>query len=137
MLIVSITLFGNCSWTMQAALAVTYALLNVMYWVSAILPERYSWRFDRILITKEEPIKSDSFTAALWVAINKSRDTSWVTTSRAIPDTPVWIEWLEEAKDHMDQPPDGWDARRAYSEIQNAAIAKRAAEEFKVVHGDI
>lgn len=39
-LMAAIVLFGNCTWTMQLALGVTYALLNVAYWFAAVLTIR-------------------------------------------------------------------------------------------------
>ncbi|KAK4629424.1 hypothetical protein CLAFUW4_08152 [Fulvia fulva] len=123
MLIVSITLFGNCSWTMQAALAVTYALLNVAYWVSAILLERHSWRFDKLTITKEQVIKTDKSTAALWFAIHKSRSTNWVKAGRANPDTSAWNQWLKDAEQHTYQPAEMWDPARALRDLYRSELS--------------
>ncbi|EME43918.1 hypothetical protein DOTSEDRAFT_79851 [Dothistroma septosporum NZE10] len=120
MSIVSISLFGNCSWTMQVA----YAFLNVSYWVAAILPERHSWRFDTLIITTQERIRKASFTAAFWVAMNRSRTTSWVKASRAIPDTRVWDGWLQEAGRNINESPDAWDSHDAFGRLLRANMEK-------------
>jgi hypothetical protein len=37
---VAVIMMGNCSWTMQAALALTYLLLNAVYWLRRSFPRR-------------------------------------------------------------------------------------------------
>ncbi|KFZ13744.1 hypothetical protein V501_03545 [Pseudogymnoascus sp. VKM F-4519 (FW-2642)] len=97
---VAVILMGNSTWTMQAALAVTYLLLNAVYWFVALMPSTTHWEFPsyEICDVTPEDIKyahrfdmtknpHPSFTNSLWKAILVSKEIRWVRRSGAIPDT--------------------------------------------------
>lgn len=52
-LIVAIVLFGNCTWIMQAALAVTYTVLNVAYWSATLVKPTFNWDLDQKIGLKD------------------------------------------------------------------------------------
>ncbi|KAI4129174.1 MAG: hypothetical protein LQ341_006595 [Variospora aurantia] len=44
MVLAAVVLFANCSsWAMQAAIGTSYAVLNVAYWLTTVIPEAWSW----------------------------------------------------------------------------------------------
>ncbi|KAF2624039.1 ArgJ-domain-containing protein [Macroventuria anomochaeta] len=94
-LVGSIVLFGNAVWTIKAALAVTYTVLNLLYWIAAILPTRLSWHVD-FDITPPEIIPNPTFTRSLWTAIWVTKTSDWVKDG--VPRTAVWNEWLKQAQ---------------------------------------
>lgn len=63
-LVGSIVLFGNAVWTMKAALAVTYTVLNLLYWIAAILPLRLSWHMD-LVVSSSAIVQHETFTKCL------------------------------------------------------------------------
>jgi hypothetical protein len=119
-LIVSIILFGNCSWTMQAAISVTYTVLNVLYWFAAVLSirnPRAAWDFSCFIVEEPKSTPNPTYTKALAQAIRMSRDTGWVEKTKAMPESEAWREWLQEAGDHFDD--DSWDAQEALSRLMS------------------
>lgn len=131
----AIVLFGNCSWTMQLALGVTYAVLNVAYWFAAVLTIRdpetawdCSWLKVEEVGRLQKPVKnevamsepgvtesgmeySNNFELGLFYAIRLLRSTKWVRETGAVPKTEAWDEWLHMAEMNMDN--EHWDAKRA------------------------
>jgi hypothetical protein len=117
---ISVILLGNCSWTMQAVIAVIYIVLNVLYWIASLLPQRLLWdlsRYNCDLVTPENLKFADkviegkpkpSFTQSLWFAIQATRKVEWVTVSGAAPRTTAWETWLKLAHDNSGNPE--WDA---------------------------
>ncbi|TVY15207.1 hypothetical protein LARI1_G007998 [Lachnellula arida] len=109
---VAVIMMGNCSWTMQAALAVTYLLLNAVYWFAALLPSKTHWEFPRYQcedITPEDVKNQDkvlydadsgwpSFTRSLWKAILETKSVAWVRKGGAAPNIPAWNQWLDLAE---------------------------------------
>ena len=115
-LVGSIVLFGNAVWTMKAALAVTYTVLNLLYWIAAILPLRLSWHID-LEIDPPQITKHDTYTECLWTAIHTTKKTDWAR--ECVPKTNAWNQWLGEAQ-HMSkyvQQPKDWDARQALGDL--------------------
>lgn len=117
---VSVIFLGNCEWTMQAVIAVEYMVLNVLYWVASLLPQRLLWDLSRY---KCEPIglhqmedgdrtredgSTPSYTRSLWFAIQATKEVKWVRDSGTAPSTPAWESWLELAKENCHDP--YWDA---------------------------
>ncbi|CAK1365829.1 unnamed protein product [Cercospora beticola] len=132
MLIVSITLFSNCTWTMQAALSVTYALLNVLYWVAAVLPERYSWDFSNLEISEKHTFFNANFAEGLWVAIQRSGSIDWVRASRSVPDTPVWSKWLLEADQRLQSNSKDWQPRKAFEDLSSSHRVEKPRAVWKL-----
>ncbi|KAJ5216700.1 uncharacterized protein N7469_011565 [Penicillium citrinum] len=121
----SVIFLGNCSWTMQAVIAVIYVMLNVFYWIASLLPPSWLWDLSRYRCEEVTPqhlrnadkpkfdeskeIESKpSFTRSLWFAIQATGEVEWVTVSDAAPRTPEWKTWLELAKINCGNP--DWDA---------------------------
>ncbi|PGH12251.1 hypothetical protein AJ79_04431 [Helicocarpus griseus UAMH5409] len=115
-LMTAIVLFGNASWTMQLALVVTYSALNALYWIATVLPQEWAWDFNFVV---EELYQSrhGSFLQTVWVALWKTRETSWVEKMGSAFQTTVWERWLKLAVEHFDEPVDLWDPLHAYSEV--------------------
>jgi len=115
-LVGSIVLFGNAVWTMKAALAVTYTVLNLLYWIAAILPVRLSWHMD-LVVELSETKHHEHFTDCLWYIIFTTKKTDWAREH--VPKTEAWECWLWEAQQHAESDSDcSWDARRALFNIQ-------------------
>jgi hypothetical protein len=128
-LMAAIVLFGNCTWTMQLALCIAYALLNVAYWFAAVLTIRdpelawdCSWlkveEVGRISGVGRQGVErtvecSRSFESGLFYAIRLLRSTKWVRETGAVPRTDAWDEWLHLAHEHLDDV--NWDAKKATS----------------------
>lgn len=123
---VAVILMGNSTWTMQAALAVTYLLLNAVYWFVALMPSTTHWEFPRYEIDDVTPddakyshnygVTMNSpppFTHSLWKAILVSKDTGWVRRSGAAPEGDRWDQWLKLAKRNASDNNREWDAVRA------------------------
>ena len=116
----SVIFLGNCSWTMQAVIAVIYIMLNVFYWVASLLPPSWLWdlsRYKCVDVTPKylknadkisEDYSKPSFTRSLWYAIQATGEIEWVTVSDAAPRTPEWNTWLGLAKTNCRNP--NWDA---------------------------
>jgi hypothetical protein len=134
-LMAAIVLFGNCTWTMQLALGVTYAVLNVAYWFAAVLTIRdpeMAWDCSWLKVEEvgrlSKPAKnevavsepgvtddgmeySNNFELGLFYAIRLLRSTRWVRETGAVPRTEAWDEWLHLADVHLDDA--NWDAKKA------------------------
>ncbi|PNS20935.1 hypothetical protein CAC42_2866 [Sphaceloma murrayae] len=124
-LMVGVILLGNCTWTMQAAIASAFLVLNGTYWMIALLPLKLFWHVAAYRIDPEPDLPvhvrdahetvlfrgrelPDSYTRTIWYTIHRSRSTTWVWSSASVPDTPAWREWVEEAAEHIDD--SNWDA---------------------------
>ncbi|KAF4552655.1 Hypothetical protein D9617_9g024440 [Elsinoe fawcettii] len=124
-LMVGVVMLGNCTWTMQAAIAGAFILLNAVYWIVALLPLKWFWHVDAYRVEHNRRLPDhikfahqrmdvngrpldDSYTRTLWYAIHRSKSTSWVWPSASVPDTPMWRQWIEEAEQNIDDP--NWDA---------------------------
>jgi hypothetical protein len=107
---VAVILMGNSSWTMQAALAVTYLLLNAVYWIVALLPAATHWDFPRYECSSQEVKQCQSMTEAIWTAILIIRKVGWAWRGGCIPQTEEWDEWLKIAELNMCDGNVSWDA---------------------------
>jgi len=116
-LVGSIVLFGNAVWTMKAALAVTYTVLNLSYWIAAILPVRLSWHMD-LVVGLSEITHYESFTECLWKTICTTKHSDWALEH--VPKTVAWSRWLDEAQDQARSAPDStWDAQEALAVMRD------------------
>jgi len=115
-LVGSIVLFGNAVWTMKAALAVTYTVLNLCYWIAAILPLRLSWHID-LEIDPPQIIEHETYTRCVWTTIYITKKIDWARNH--VPNSDVWDQWLGEAQRMAGtvQEPGDWDAQGAIVEI--------------------
>ncbi|KAJ1328107.1 hypothetical protein MN608_07443 [Microdochium nivale] len=114
LLMATVILLGNCKWASQIGIAVSYILLNMLYWLLGMLPKRYFWdlsRYEVRDITPECALNAHtetnprdqregvkSYTRTLWWAIRETKRTAWVEKNGAAPITPQWREWLAEAE---------------------------------------
>jgi hypothetical protein len=112
----SIVMFGNAVWTIKAALAVTYTVLNLLYWVAAILPVRLSWHIDPF-ISPPHITEHSTFTQCLWTTIYTTKQIDWVREH--VPKTEAWSEWLLEAKAEARDAlgSEEWDAQGALTNL--------------------
>ncbi|CUS10356.1 unnamed protein product [Tuber aestivum] len=120
LLMCGVVLMGNCTWVMQAALGVSYILLNGLYQVAALLPTSWHWDFSRYTWEeiKDESSQQETYTQALWQAIKASGNTEWVRLTNAAPASGAWNTWLEEAQDHINAGCTGnWDPQDALSKL--------------------
>ena len=115
-LVCSIILFGNALWTIKAALAVTYTVLNLLYWIAAILPTRLVWQMD-FSLSPPQITHQNAFIQCLWTAIYITKSSEWATDY--VPNTKAWRQWLSEAPSQAlcALGPDSWEAVAAYKEI--------------------
>jgi hypothetical protein len=111
-----IVLFGNAVWTIKAALAVIYTVLNLLYCVAAILPVRLSWHIDLIL-SLPQITHHDTFTRCLWTTICITKRSDWAR--EYVPKTEVWSEWLREAQHQAQHAPgpECWDPQDAIRKL--------------------
>ena len=118
---VAVIMMGNCSWTMQAALAVTYLLLNAVYWFAALMPSGTHWEFPLYQwedITPEDTkyqyrsteTTVPTYTRSLWKAILETQSVAWARNGVAVPNTPQWNQWLEEAESNAKNGNRSWPA---------------------------
>lgn len=124
LLMVSVVLLGNCNFTMQAAIGVSYIVLNGLFWGSALIEKVYFWDlsgYDWEEITPEDAKNADlkqddslggqpSFTRTMWYAIRETKKTGWVTRGGAAPVTDRWTEWLRVAEENAKSENRKWDA---------------------------
>ncbi|KAI9857286.1 MAG: hypothetical protein M1813_008324 [Trichoglossum hirsutum] len=141
LLMIAVVLMGNCTWTMQLAIGVSYILLNGLYWCAALLPARWHWDLGRYHLEKGEPKKLATYTEALWEAIraagkdengNKRGErysADWVQTSNAAPKTPAWINWRREAEDNVNIGNEKWNAVEAWQRLQTEEDVENGVEE--------
>ena len=113
MVLIAVVLFANCSsWAMQAAIGTSYAILNVAYWLMAVVPEAWSWdlRCYEVLGGRDYN-QCKTFTRAISEVIRLTRSTRWVHENRILPRASFWQDWLEEAGEQLDD--NTWDPEEA------------------------
>ncbi|KAG0648916.1 hypothetical protein D0Z07_4674 [Hyphodiscus hymeniophilus] len=144
LLMVSVVLLGNCNFTMQAAIGVSYVVLNGLFWISALVEKRHFWdlsSYEWQDVTpddaKNADIKQDdspgghaSFTRTMWYAIRETKKTGWVSRGGAAPRTPQWEEWLEAAERNAKDNIRNWNAvaerERIVGQAESVPQAKAA-----------
>ncbi|RDL32433.1 Uncharacterized protein BP5553_08889 [Venustampulla echinocandica] len=130
---VAVILMGNSTWTMQAALAVAYLLLNAVYWFVALIPSTTHWEFPSYEIDDVTPddVKYSnagtmnsppSYTNSLWKAILVSKKIGWVRRSNALPETHEWDHWLKLAEQNALDDNRGWDAVKTRVELRGGGL---------------
>ncbi|PYH49328.1 uncharacterized protein BP01DRAFT_388382 [Aspergillus saccharolyticus JOP 1030-1] len=124
LLMAGIILFSNCSWKLQIAVGTAYLILNLLYWLLALLVDareiwdlsRYEWE------EKTIPTEQPSFTLALWLAILHAQEVSWVRRGSVAPRSDAWDAWLAAAADNLDNP--DWDAVGYKDELMKQEVEK-------------
>lgn len=124
LLMISVVLLGNCLFAMQAAIGVSYMVLNGAYWAASLINKDKFWDLSSYVvkeITPEDAKKAHkdfddtlsgkaSFTRTMWYAIRETHKVGWVRSGGAAPRTPQWEEWLAEAEDNAIRGNRNWDA---------------------------
>ena len=124
LLMVSVVLLGNCNFTMQAAIGVSYIVLNGAFWVISLLNKDKFWdlsAYEVTDITPDDAKNADvdstdtfegkaSFTRTMWYAIRETKRIGWVKKSGAAPTTPEWDKWLNIAEQEALKENRGWNA---------------------------
>jgi hypothetical protein len=132
---VAVILMGNSTWTMQAALAVTYLLLNAVYWFVAVMPSSTHWEFPAFQIEDITPddvryyilriinlgATDPRLIYPLWLAILETKEVGWARKSGAIPEGDEWDQWLERAKSNALDNNRLWDPVKAREGITDAS----------------
>jgi hypothetical protein len=112
LLMVSVVLLGNCNFTMQAAIGLSYIVLNGAFWGSSLIKKSRFWdlsNYDVVDDTPEDAVDADafqddtlegrpSFTRTMWYAIRETKKIGWVKRGGAAPKTDEWDEWLKLAE---------------------------------------
>jgi hypothetical protein len=126
LLMVSVVLLGNCNFTMQAAIGVTYICLNGAFWGSSLIKKDRFWdlsSYECIDITpadsKNAHVSADdpsevegqsSFTRTMWYAIRETHKIGWVKRGGVAPNTEEWDRWLKEAEENALNGNRNWNA---------------------------
>ena len=152
LLMVSVVLLGNCNFTMQAAIGVSYIVLNGLYWCAALVEKQHFWdlsSYEWEDITaddaKDADVKQDdslgghaSFTRTMWYAIRETKKTGWVSRGGAAPKTPQWEEWLRAAEENAKIGNRKWDAvgerERIVGHVESVPQAKAARRDTAEQH---
>ena len=101
---------------MQAIIAVSFVFLNFSYWCTASRHRKHSWKIHDIFKVAEHPDEDcvkKSYTLCLFAVICASGESKWLKDTNAVPDTPGWKDWLDEAYKHREDSKSGspeWDA---------------------------
>jgi hypothetical protein len=123
MLVGSLVLFSNATWTIKAALVIAYTVLNLLYWLAAIFPARWSWHMD--FEVKEELIQNSTFTQGLWSAMWASQAVDWVLQGDHAPNTDAWKEWIEKARDALSRPREEFNSQRVLGDIMSELYERK------------
>jgi len=131
LLMVSVVLLGNCNFTMQAAIGVSYIVLNGAFWIASLIPKGRFWDLSNYVWTDITPSDArnahekqgdtlegkPSFTRTMWYAIRETKKTGWVKRMGAAPATPKWEEWLKLAELNASRGNRKWNAVEKREEI--------------------
>lgn len=128
LLMVSVVLLGNCNFTMQAAIGVSYIVLNGAFWGISLLKKDKFWDLSAYEVEDITPNDAKnahlnsaddsantfegiaSFTRTMWYAIRETKRIDWVKKSGAAPTTPQWDKWLTLAEQEARDNNRTWDA---------------------------
>ena len=158
MLMLGVITLANAKLQLQFAWAGAYIIINIAHWVVAALPQKMHWDLSCYEV-REQGVEggpsNPNFTEALWKAILLTKDINWVENGEAAPKTPVWKDWLQEAKTQArfykshtgplmnplwkggdvnnaviwESPkPEIWDAKRAWDRLNKEFLAKEKGE---------
>ncbi|KAF2827040.1 hypothetical protein CC86DRAFT_292075 [Ophiobolus disseminans] len=118
-LVSSLVLYSNATWTMKAALVVAYTVLNLLYWLAAILPPHWSWHLD-FKVEEKERIENQTFSSALWSAMWATQRVDWALKNENIPDSALWRDWIEEAENCLHEPREKFDAQETLRRLMRS-----------------
>ncbi|KAI9049114.1 hypothetical protein LZ554_006962 [Drepanopeziza brunnea f. sp. 'monogermtubi'] len=112
LLMASVVLMGNCEFAMQAAIGLSYIILNGLFWAASLIPDNAFWdlsNYECTDITPPDAQEADrpqddtlegrpSFTRTVWYAIRETKKIGWITRGGVAPKTDQWDAWLREAE---------------------------------------
>jgi hypothetical protein len=138
LLMLSVVLFGNCTWNSQVFIGGSYIVLNGLYWGLGMIPRSHFWDLSRYKwrdITPDDAKNADettnendqreghpSFTRTLWYAIRETQRTGWVGRSGAAPNTEQWRKWLKEALENARSGNRSWNSVARKDDIMKENI---------------
>ena len=100
LLMLGIVFLANATLPLQMGWALSYGLINAVYWVVAALAPHRHWDFSTYTLREiglGSGPESKSFTIALWKAIVLTRSVDWVRHTDAAPRSPAWEKWIHWA----------------------------------------
>jgi hypothetical protein len=142
LLMVSVVLLGNCNFNMQAAIGLSYIILNGTYWGASLIPKKAFWdlsNYECVDITPEDAKSADktqgpanvqhghtleevpSFTRTMWYAIRETKKIGWVNRGGVAPKTDKWDRWLKQAEENAVDNNRTWDAVKMREQIVGQA----------------
>ena len=124
LLMISVVLLGNCHFTMQAAIGVSYIVLNGAFWAASLINKNlfwdlstYEWKDVTPPDARNAHIQQGgslsgkpSFTRTMWYAIRETKKIGWVRSGGAAPYTAEWDKWLALADENAKAGVRNWDA---------------------------
>lgn len=124
LLMISVVLLGNCNFYMQAAIGLSYIILNGLFWAASLIPKDRFWDLSLYDLVDETPedakhaehsqgetlATQPSFTRTMWYAIRETKKIGWIKRSGAAPSTAKWDHWLEVAEENAAAGNRSWDA---------------------------
>jgi hypothetical protein len=124
LLMVSVVLLGNCNFAMQAAIGLSYIILNGSFWGASLIPRDKFWdlsNYDWKIITPDDSLDADksqgetlstqpSFTRTMWYAIRETKKIGWIKRGGIAPSTEKWDRWLEAAEQNAVKGNRAWNA---------------------------
>ncbi|RKF71863.1 hypothetical protein GcC1_096020 [Golovinomyces cichoracearum] len=127
LLMISVVLLGNCGFIMQAAIGLSYMVLNGVFWAASLLDKTRFWDLSYYDVKDVTPDDSrdahlpsndftgdqeqrPSFTRTMWYAIRETKKIGWVKRGGAAPKTAEWDEWLRIAEHNAIQGNREWPA---------------------------
>lgn len=141
LLMISVVLLGNCHFAMQAAIGVSYIVLNGAFWAASLINKRKFWDLSAYVWHDITPLdaknahleQSDtisgkpSFTRTMWYAIRETKKIGWVRSGGAAPRTQQWEDWLVEAEKKAAKMERDWDAVAMREQIVGQSDAPQQA----------
>ena len=143
LLMISVVLLGNCDFTMQAAIGVSYIVLNGAYWAASLIDKGMFWdlsNYEWKDITPDDAKNAHdtqdstlsgkpSFTRTMWYAIRETKKIGWVRSGGAAPRTPQWEQWLDLAEKNAGDEIRNWDAVEMREQIVGQSDAAQQARQ--------
>lgn len=112
LLMVSVVLLGNCNFAMQAAIGLSYIILNGSFWGASLVNKSRFWDLSHYQCEDITPADSllanesqgetlatqPSFTRTMWYAIRETKKIGWIKRGGVAPSTEKWDRWLDVAE---------------------------------------
>jgi len=124
LLMASVVLMGNCEFAMQAAIGLSYIILNGLFWAASLVPKHLFWDLSNYECHDITPADAQnanlpqddtlegrpSFTRTVWYAIRETKKIGWITRGGVAPKTDQWDNWLRTAEENAIAGNRGWNA---------------------------